>query len=836
MGVILKVLHRNEDLKKPTHRNLFLDMEENIHIHYRDLRIELSRNEFENIVHTFGLQSAELMEIIKKKKYQDGVLPNANRESVTIWTESKLKNDVVFHPQRISLEECTDGYHLHLRNYKILLDNDDFATLADAFKSIDLDAPYASTPKEVMELLDANHVHYVERNEKNAGTRIDGKQVKRIVVADYHELKIRGILNGIGMERKVDDNVHNYSKEKLVFSVVMSNNKALFTDRIKNVEKPMLPLVDYFSREQPMDTDRLNTLKAKVLDIFSYVEKSGLTTNINLNYKSWIYDIINDEIVFPFNSAQNKPDTTKLYRAWSNFLKGKDMYFIKPTKVLLDEKRQQKLHKQIFEKIEKEVTSVACVSKIYIMGSVMRNGMGLYKSPFIHSRWAKLGSDVDLLFEVDEKKPVKFPDSWNYINISSGNQCDIYHVGEIGADDDFGHRQRYPNINYFQHLLDAYVYIPSKGDLEKKNAFLKKFKAELIFDRGAGEGVKIIAGKKPEKAATKTTKKNTSNAQKALVREFGEAVQGLNRLDVATENELYEVEVKGEAAILKIYKVSGNYSSSKLVEHTEYECQVITAAEKRGVPTASIVPTNAGNNVFMVDENAAVLFKKVEGVLGSEPNFPVEETAKALAIFHEVQIKKPIDIKTEFSFDLVFDIWRVEFNRYAEESKNDEELSQAFAKLEVIYKEIKKIYRALTTMKGIVWLHNHGDVTPRNTITSEGKTYLFDFQNTFHGPRLLDLIEGGIEFSWGIKNAKLNDFNRFDQFTKCYLLNSKLTANEKKSLENTIKVLGLIKFIKEVRMIKGSKNKNNLRRLRALDLFKFMEARSLTKKKRRRRR
>jgi hypothetical protein len=46
MGVILRVLHRSENLKKGQFRNLFLDMEENIHIHYRDLRIELQNTFF----------------------------------------------------------------------------------------------------------------------------------------------------------------------------------------------------------------------------------------------------------------------------------------------------------------------------------------------------------------------------------------------------------------------------------------------------------------------------------------------------------------------------------------------------------------------------------------------------------------------------------------------------------------------------------------------------------------------------------------------------------------------------------------------------------------------
>lgn len=65
-------------------------MEENIHIHYRNLRIELSRVEFEEFTAAFGKQSAELLNIIRERNYQNGQLPNANQEDVRIWTESRL--------------------------------------------------------------------------------------------------------------------------------------------------------------------------------------------------------------------------------------------------------------------------------------------------------------------------------------------------------------------------------------------------------------------------------------------------------------------------------------------------------------------------------------------------------------------------------------------------------------------------------------------------------------------------------------------------------------------------------------------------------------------------
>jgi len=807
MGVIYKLLYRGEVLNEPRHRNLFLDMEENIHIHLRDLRIELSRSEFEDIVRTFSVQSAELMGIIEERDYKDGVLPNSNVDSVTLWTQSRLPNPVVYHPRRISIEECTDGFHLHFRNYKILLDRDEFKTLVDAFKSIDLDAPYASTPKEILTLLDVNHVHYLV---KNSSSGAKDQNVKTIIVAKYHEPKIRGIFTEIGMERHVDGAAQHYSKGGVVFHVSFSNDRELFVGKMATVDRSVLPLVEYLSQGQPIDVDKLNGLKAKVLDTFLFVEKSGQATSINLDYKSWIYDPVKNEIVFPFDASANKPDTKALYQAWTNFLRTREMYFVKPTKIVSGEERQKELHKLVMDKIATEIETIPAVAKIYLMGSAIRGDMGLYSRPFIHSRWAKIGSDIDLLIEIDEEVGTDFPETWNYINVSA-NKCDIYHIGEIDAEDDFGQRERYPNIDFFQHLLDAYVYIPSKADAETKDAFLKKHKAELVFDRGNGVG--------------------QNKVQATLEQAFGSDVKGLARLDVATENELYGVDVNGRPAILKVYKVSGNYSSKRLVEHTEYESQVINMVDQRGVPTASIIPTIDGKSVFMVDDSAAILFGRMDGVEGDEPDFPVKEAATALAGYHKAQIDNPIEIDADFSFDQVFKMWQKEFHRFAGESKEDKELAQCFSKLEAIYDDLEKTYTDLTSNKKLLWLHNHGDVTPRNVYLDGDETYLFDFQNSFFGPRLFDLVDGGIEFSWGIRNAKLNDFERFDQFIAAYTRKLKLPATEKKDLDKAIKIVGLIKFIKEVRMIKGSKNKNNLRRVRALDLAKFLETRVLTKKR-----
>ena len=46
MGVITRLYHRSEGLTDNRYNVFFMDMGENIHIHYHDIRIELSSDEF----------------------------------------------------------------------------------------------------------------------------------------------------------------------------------------------------------------------------------------------------------------------------------------------------------------------------------------------------------------------------------------------------------------------------------------------------------------------------------------------------------------------------------------------------------------------------------------------------------------------------------------------------------------------------------------------------------------------------------------------------------------------------------------------------------------------
>jgi len=225
MDVIVKLLHRSDGLNKSENANFYLEVDENIKIHYRDLQIELSRKEFEVIARAFSAQSAELMKIMKTVNYQDRPSPDAARENVKIWTDSQLEPESACTPRQISLEECNDGFHLHYRNLRLILDRNNIYALKKALKTTDVDVPYASTFEDFQDLLKTNGIKY-SLSEIN-GPRLRGNHARRIIVDESEAAKVRRIMTGIGMEGKLTDNSQVYSKDTFSVELMLSEDELI---------------------------------------------------------------------------------------------------------------------------------------------------------------------------------------------------------------------------------------------------------------------------------------------------------------------------------------------------------------------------------------------------------------------------------------------------------------------------------------------------------------------------------------------------------------------------------------------------------------------------------
>ena len=72
MGHIIHLYNREETLSPELQDMLYLDIQENIHLHYRDLRIEMSAEEFKEFYNNIMENGKDCLDFIKKSKWKDG--------------------------------------------------------------------------------------------------------------------------------------------------------------------------------------------------------------------------------------------------------------------------------------------------------------------------------------------------------------------------------------------------------------------------------------------------------------------------------------------------------------------------------------------------------------------------------------------------------------------------------------------------------------------------------------------------------------------------------------------------------------------------------------------
>lgn len=807
MGVIKKMLYRGDILGKPRHRNLFLDMEENIHIHFRDLRIEMSREEFEDFAGAFCKQAEELLEIMRKQGYQDGKLPNSNQDDVRIWTESRLRHEVKYHPQRFSLEECGDGYHFHYRNYKVLIDPVDFMEMVRRFRTIDPDGHYASSYEEVLDLLVANEVDFVFDSGNVPG------ELLAIAVAPYHLPKVRDIFGYIGFTQEIQGKEHHYLGAQLkVVARAAGGRSSLDYRRLRSLGRTVR-LADYLARRGPgIDPDELNRIKCQVLDLYFGLKGAG-GQQVEVDPEQWLYLPAEQRLIFPYSpaAAGGKALAESLYRAWSALLARFGQGFIKPTKHPFPAAAQKLLRQQVDEAVKKEVAAFVAVDKIYLMGSALRGDMGAYLAPFVHGRMAKLGSDIDILVEIDPEREGDVPAHWQLINKAASNHCAVYHIGQIPLAEGVGEwPQKHPNLEFTQHLIDAYVFFPSHGYREEKDAFLRKFGAKLFYDRSR-DGLIRRGGKEDDLG-------------RELAALYGFSRVNVEKIKASTENAVFKVFVPEADHILKLFKVSGNYNRARIAEHTVYEKTLVEQLVERGIPTASIIPLPDGGDAWL-DGCPALLFERIAGEVQQRPEYDLDRISAALAAIHRTQLERPLALDAAFTFDEVCMIWLPQFQVYLDTPGHSQEIAEAFAGLAPLVQRFNPgDYRAGLYERSPA-VHCHGDVTPKNVIIDRhGEARFFDFNNAFYGPRMVDVVDGAFEFSLAEKYIDLADFSRFDTFLARYGTTAPLAAAERDDLGRWIELMGVIKFTKEIRVL-SERPAENLRRRRALAIAGFVLSR-----------
>ncbi len=796
MGVILKLMYRGDELSEQSLDHLFLDMEENIHIHYRDLRMEFSREEFEEFARVFAVQSRELLDEAARRGYRDGVLPNTNREAVRVWTDSRLEAPVRYHPRRLSVERCADGYHLHYRNYKLLLSEADFGKLTEALSIAHQVQDPRPNPGDVVALIEHNDIPLSWAPGPPSSRGADTK--RRMARVDLrHANKLYAILEGVGLKSEQDESGDRHFKGDDLIVTVRAG-----AAHVTATEDVVIPLETFLALPLPMNPDRLNLLKATVLQVFSRARKRPAPVEVNLDWRAWLYRAATREVVLPYLATPMEVDAGEKWRQWQGFLKSRHLDFVKPSKSLFEPDEQSRIYSEVVRRIRDESSRNPAVARVYLMGSATRGQLGAYRAPFIHGRSAKLGSDIDILVELDDIE-TPLPATWKPIAYSERAGCDIYHLGEIPARDLYGFRARFPDVNFHDHLLDAYVYRPGRGDPTRKNAFLKRFMAESIYERDD---------------------QISATVRDAVRRGYGEGCTIARKLAVSSENSLYEVSMEDGAAVLKICRVAGNHASSRRREHAAYECRLMRELAAVGADAPLLVPTKDGEDFVIVDGDPAFLIRPFDKAAADAPPVGLCEAARGLADIHDPQLGRLVEIDPKFSFDDVMATWSDAFWRFEKRFADDAELAAGFARLRSRHLSSSRKHRELLRRPGVKAVHVHGDVQPRNVMRSGDTIMWFDYQNAYWGPRIYDVAEGALEFALAPASGSGNtEEERFVEFVRCYDNRSALSADERVGLPDAIAIVGTVKFVKEVRMIKDDRQPANGRRVRALALCGLLE-------------
>ena len=179
------------------------DVCENIHLHFRNLRLEFDEKEwalFRAAVHIIGMD----VEKITSDTYPDWE-PGDPNFLVQVMVDETYKPHSAFHPNRLTIEEQRDGtFHIHYRDLRIHLAHEEFCEFArgmrEAINHIEADdipkfplkgvieATEATVPINTIQPYDAGHLpleidsEHREGIEYAKGLLRAGKKLRPILV------------------------------------------------------------------------------------------------------------------------------------------------------------------------------------------------------------------------------------------------------------------------------------------------------------------------------------------------------------------------------------------------------------------------------------------------------------------------------------------------------------------------------------------------------------------------------------------------------------------------------------------------------------------------------
>lgn len=779
MGIMTRLLHRSGGLSENPYKQFFLDMGENIHIHYRDLRIELSVPEF--------LEFSEMFErcapSVKSKidgGYKDGVLPNTNESNTltTISLNAPLQHPVKYNANRISIEENFDGYHIHFRNYKLLFDKKSFDNILQAMNDVVERRNSQRTLDELLHLIVYNDLEYrlIEVN-RDTDTKFGLIEVEKKYFG-----KLRQIFKALKYSYTEEAGGGVFSGENMKIRAKIGIGKV--TSILPVISPPpYVLLIDYLTaRKGQISPSELNLIKLQVLNSFGMV-RAGENLYINLDFHSFLVNPINQTVVFQTTSFRHIGDSIQEYEAFSSFLYSLGQHFMKPAKIIFSEIENKKITDIFQSHVAENIASHPCVSKIYMLGSSMRNNMGKYEVPFIHFDWAKLASDFDILIEIDEKYAI--PEQWERKFFWKKAGSYYSHLGDVQHQIDSPYLEQYKYVKFFHHLIEAYLFFPSSGDAQAKDNLLADFKAELIYTK------KNSKKRDPINKISKTF--NWINGVIQLMRDaYNIATPVVSEITVPSHNKLFKVTASDAAYVVKIYN-SSNFTPAKVgsnAAHIDYEIAILNRLEQCDVPVIPVCRNIINVSIQEVGGLKAVVFRYIDGQTFDNG---LEQVVCSAGILAKVHQYLPIDaiLLKDFDYSTSINYWLTRLDALS--------LEQGFASCVSNIADFMEFGRRMRSWfdqellcKDMVWVHGHGDVNPRNYIYVDNSAFLFDFQAARLMPRLGDIADGIIEF--GISGDVIVA-GRIESFLRGYEAMYPLTDIERKQLNSFLLASCMIKML-----------------------------------------
>lgn len=194
MGEIKKLLsHRQLPDRELHNSRLFIDLSENVHIHFRELRLMFGVDEFFEFINVITDSQREIKKYLskhktyKEQKIFDGLFVAGGLEQQTSpLTKSPKPNESKYFNNRLQIElqeeKVIDSIHIHYRDYRLVMNFETFRELSlgmkDGLESLD---QYLSNNKYNQEEHEFRNI-VVQKKWKNRKVRLSNRIKRKLQI------------------------------------------------------------------------------------------------------------------------------------------------------------------------------------------------------------------------------------------------------------------------------------------------------------------------------------------------------------------------------------------------------------------------------------------------------------------------------------------------------------------------------------------------------------------------------------------------------------------------------------------------------------------------------